>query len=154
MLAESAKYPATPNKPRPVPPFFAAGVSSAFASSTWSCTSNFTSSVMFLMMSPTARSATSAPLVDGEPTDLSTGRLPENGTLRQAWASCERRRSRARRAEPVWRAAVLYERASRHVLRLRESEEGSGSQAQDPASGASNAHGGSGGAFPLRATTK
>jgi hypothetical protein len=39
---------------------------------------------------------------------------------------CERRESRARRAELGWGAAVLDERASRHVLRLRTSEEGSG----------------------------
>ncbi len=31
-----------------------------------------------------------------------------------------------RRAVPGWRAAVLDERASRHVFRLRVSEEGSG----------------------------
>src|SRR5829696_236736 len=90
MLAESAKYPATPNRPSPVPPCLAAGVSSAFASSIWSCTSNFTSSVMFLMMSPTARSATSAPLVNGEPTDLSTGHLPENDNLRRSAAQLAR----------------------------------------------------------------
>jgi len=40
--------------------------------------------------------------------------------------SCERRKSRAHRAEPGWRAAVLDERASRQLFRLRESEEGSG----------------------------
>jgi hypothetical protein len=32
----------------------------------------------------------------------------------------------ARRAEPGWRAAVLDEGASRHVFRLRATEEGSG----------------------------
>ena len=44
-----------------------------------------------------------------------------------------------RRTEPGWRAAVLDERASRHALRLRGSEEGSGSRAPASASGASNA---------------
>jgi hypothetical protein len=40
--------------------------------------------------------------------------------------SCARRKSRAHRAEPGWRAAVLDERASRHAFRLRAREEGSG----------------------------
>ena len=48
-----------------------------------------------------------------------------------------------RRAEPGWRAAVLDERASRHVFRLRGSEEGSGHQAPASASGANNEDGGS-----------
>src|SRR4029453_1031162 len=64
MVALIPKYPAAPNSPAPVPPFLAAGMSSTLASSIWSCTSNFTSSVMFLMISPTGRSATSAPLVN------------------------------------------------------------------------------------------
>jgi hypothetical protein len=46
-----------------------------------------------------------------------------------------------RRTEPGWRVAVLDKRVSRHVLRLRASEEGSGSQAPAPASGASNVKG-------------
>ena len=58
-----------------------------------------------------------------------------------------------RRTEPGWRAAVLDERASRHALRLRASEEGSGDRVPASASGASNVRGGSGALFPLRATT-
>jgi hypothetical protein len=51
--------------------------------------------------------------------------------------------SRLRRAEPGWRAAVLDERGSRQVFRLRASEEGSGHQAPASASGASNVDGAS-----------
>jgi hypothetical protein len=53
-----------------------------------------------------------------------------------------------RRTEPGWRAAVLDERASRHVFRLRGSEEGSGYQAPASASGASNVKGASRGVLP------
>jgi hypothetical protein len=53
-----------------------------------------------------------------------------------------------RRTEPGWRAAVLDERASRHVFRLRASEEGSGYQAPASASGASNVKGASRGVLP------
>ena len=58
-----------------------------------------------------------------------------------------------RRTEPGWRAAVLDERASRHALRLRGSEEGSGSRAPASASGASMPKEGAEAFFPLRATT-
>jgi hypothetical protein len=43
-----------------------------------------------------------------------------------------------RRAELGWRGAVLDEEASRHVFRLRATEEGSGCRAPASASGASN----------------
>jgi hypothetical protein len=85
--------------------------------------------------------------------DLSYAATPLAGNQRHT-LSCERREIARRRAEPGWRAAVLDERASRHVSVCEESAEGSGSQAPASASEASNVYGESGGAFPLRATTK
>jgi hypothetical protein len=61
------------------------------------------------------------------------------GAIRSERSEQSNSGSRAAVLSPGWRAAVLDVGASRHVFRLRVTEEGSGSRAPASASGASNA---------------